>query len=168
LYSALLEGVNHPCLYRALYIDQADYNPDFLSHLVVMAIKIRNAGHSDRGLLVHLSDILSGNIYGFGTQGHSAIYEELNTYYVSILWAISAIRSKNVVAMNTPFKAPSISKLNPYMLPWIVAKLTSDSQLPSELRFELTQLISLYDVWEPKTKDAKDLKFRLEGFKSKL
>ncbi|KAL2913608.1 hypothetical protein HK105_206910 [Polyrhizophydium stewartii] len=90
LYSATLHGVNHPNIYRALYIDAADYQPDFLSHLVVFALKLRNAGLSDHGLIVHLSDVLAGNIYGFGTQGHYAIYEEENTYKVAVAWTMGS------------------------------------------------------------------------------
>ncbi|KAJ3252028.1 hypothetical protein HK104_007337, partial [Borealophlyctis nickersoniae] len=80
LYSAVMHGYNHPNIYRGLYIDGADYTPDFLSHLVVYALKLRNAGLSDHDLAIHLSEPLAGNVYGFGTQGHSVIYEELNVY----------------------------------------------------------------------------------------
>ncbi len=34
LYSATVQGLNHPNIYRALYIHAQDYQPDFLSHLV--------------------------------------------------------------------------------------------------------------------------------------
>ena len=27
-------------------------------------------GYSDHGLIVHLSDMIAGNVYGFGTQGN--------------------------------------------------------------------------------------------------
>lgn len=78
LYSASLFGIQHPNIYRAVYIDAADYIPDFLSHLVVFALKLRNLGYDDHGLIVHLSDAIAGNVYGFGTQGHSTLYEEIN------------------------------------------------------------------------------------------
>jgi hypothetical protein len=53
-----------------------DYQPDFLSHLIVFALKLRNYGLTDYGLTVHISDVLQGSVYGFGTQGHYVIYEE--------------------------------------------------------------------------------------------
>lgn len=51
-----------------MYIEGADYSPDFMSHLVVFALKLRNQGYDDHGLVVHLSDMIAGNVYGFGTQ----------------------------------------------------------------------------------------------------
>lgn len=64
LYSAVMTGFNHPGIYRAIYIEGSDYNPDFMSHLVVFALKLRNFGYDDHGLVVHLSDMIAGNVYG--------------------------------------------------------------------------------------------------------
>jgi hypothetical protein len=58
LYSAVLWGFNHPNIYRAIYIEGSDYTPDFMSHLVVFALKLRNYGYDDHGLVVHLSDMV--------------------------------------------------------------------------------------------------------------
>jgi hypothetical protein len=180
LYSAIVQGIDHPGIFRALYIDAQDYYPDFLSHLVVLALKIRNAGYPDHGLLIHLSDVLAGSIYGFGTQGHSAIYEESRVYETAIQWALSSPKSHTppsgvhaglgrakVLAVSQSFKSPLLSKLNPYLLPWIMAKLLA-SNLPKDLKAELDDVVEMYKKWDPKTKESKDLKYRLEGLKSKL
>ncbi|KAI9358637.1 hypothetical protein DFJ73DRAFT_757919 [Zopfochytrium polystomum] len=90
VYSATMHAFNHPAIYRAIYIEGVDYNPDFLSHLVVFALRLRNVGISDRGLIVHLSEYLAGNVYGFGTQGHQTLYEELNTYMLAVAWAMGS------------------------------------------------------------------------------
>ncbi|KAJ3333590.1 hypothetical protein HDU76_006331 [Blyttiomyces sp. JEL0837] len=90
LYSAIMHAFNHPNIYRAIYIDGADYAPDFLSHLIVFALRLRNSGISDKGLIVHLSEYLAGNVYGFGTQGHQTVYEELNTYTLAVAWAMGS------------------------------------------------------------------------------
>ncbi|KAJ3388767.1 glycoside hydrolase 15 protein [Entophlyctis sp. JEL0112] len=90
LYSATLHAFNHPSIYRAVHIEGSDYIPDFLSHLVVFALRLRNAGLSDRGLLVYLSEHLAGNVYGFGTQGHSTVYEEPETYTLAAKWAYAS------------------------------------------------------------------------------
>ena len=175
LYSAILYGIDHPRLYRALYIDANDYNPDFLSHLVVFALKLKNLGIHDCGLLVHLSDTLAGNIYGFGTQGHSALYDFSETFDVAVNWTLTedpldrlSSDKKEIVAQSSHFKAPHTSKLNPFMLPWTMAKLIHHADLTNELKKELEGLIELYKIWEPKTKEAKDVKFRLEGIKARL
>ncbi|KAJ1538893.1 hypothetical protein HK405_013407 [Cladochytrium tenue] len=90
LFSATMHAFNHPSIYRAIYIEGVDYTPDFLSHLVVFALLLRNCGISDRGLIVHLSDYVAGNVYGFGTQGHQTLYEETNTYMLAVAWAMGS------------------------------------------------------------------------------
>jgi hypothetical protein len=85
VYSAVMHAFEHPLIYRALHIEGVDYNPDFFFHLVIFALRLRNAGISDSGLIVNLSDLLAGNVLGFGTQGHSAVYEELSTYTLVFL-----------------------------------------------------------------------------------
>jgi hypothetical protein len=50
---------------------------DFLSNLLVLLLRIRNAGLSDGGLLAHLSESTAGSLNGVG---HSTAYEETATY----------------------------------------------------------------------------------------
>ncbi|KAJ3035705.1 hypothetical protein HDV00_003466 [Rhizophlyctis rosea] len=179
LYSGIMHGYNHPNIYRALYIDGADYQPDFLSHLVVYALKLRNAGLSDHDLVVHLSEPLAGNVYGFGTQGHSVIYEELSTYMLAIAWTLG----RNPVWTLAPgsdaqeavgvldvrdFDAPT--RLNPYHLPFIMGELFHSNQLKRDPKFyaELKGLVAMYKLWDPSSKALKDLRYRLDFMKSKL
>lgn len=178
LYSATVQGINHPNLYRALYIDAQDYQPDFLSHLLVFCLKLRNRGLSDYGIVIHLSDIVAGNIYGFGTQGHSAIYEEELTYLLGITWLFAHVDSciplcKDQQIVEEPrsvgsFVAPS--RLNPYSLPWLMAHLMLDQNITQdeELRQDVELIKMLYGTWKPSDSVSKDVKFRLEGLKSKL
>jgi hypothetical protein len=167
LYSSILYAINHPLLHRALYIDSNDYNADFLSHLVVFGIKLRNSGYSDRGLLIHLSQHLAGSIYGFGTQGHSVIYDEISTYACALAWGLDATPNFSVKPSFTQFKAPHLSKLNPYYLPYIMATLANED-LPEVLKQEFELIIQMYKEWDPKSKEGKDLKYRLEPLQSKL
>ncbi|KAJ3206315.1 hypothetical protein HK099_000572 [Clydaea vesicula] len=90
LYSAVMHGFTHPNIYRAVHIEGVDYAPDFMSHLVVFVLKLRNLGYDDHGLIVHLSDMIAGNVYGFGTQGHSTLYDEINTYTLAIAWTMGS------------------------------------------------------------------------------
>ena len=87
LYSALLVGFHHPSIYRAIYIDKADYSPDFLTELILFGIKLRNAGLSDNNLIVHLTDVLAGNLFT-GTPGHTVVYQAKETYNLAIEWAM--------------------------------------------------------------------------------
>jgi hypothetical protein len=98
LYSGLFTSVTHPLILRALYIDGDAYqcvsdmslvlrkfahaviffsSSDFLSNLLVLLLRIRNAGLSDGGLLAHLSESTAGSLNGVG---HSTAYEETATY----------------------------------------------------------------------------------------
>jgi hypothetical protein len=69
---------------RAIYIDGPLYQEkDFLTNLIVFAIKLRNAGVIDHGLMVQLSEVVAGSMYG---EGHSALYTEVEVYtYVIII-----------------------------------------------------------------------------------
>lgn len=132
-------------------------------------------GYTDYGLVVHISDILQGSVYGFGTQGHQVIYEELDVYSLAVSFFLSPstfwenkTSKKNEGAW---FNAPT--KSNPYHLPWIMAKLTSDAGIASNpvLSMDLDNLIGLFEEWEPASsgnKALKDVKFRLEPLRGKL
>ena len=93
-------GVEHPSIMRAIYIDGPLYQPnDFLTNLIVFAIRLRNAGILDHGLIVQLSEIVAGSIYG---AGHSVLYNEVDVYmYVEV--NISFIHSFNYIIMYKKF-----------------------------------------------------------------
>ncbi|KAG5462545.1 MAG: hypothetical protein BJ554DRAFT_4669 [Olpidium bornovanus] len=59
---------------------------DFLNNLIVFALRLRNAGLSDHGLIVHLSEAVAGSLYG---TGHSTIYEENEVYALSFKWLLT-------------------------------------------------------------------------------
>lgn len=49
-----------------------------LTHLVGFALKLRNLGISDHGLIRELSSSLAGSLYS--GEGHSRIYDEESVY----------------------------------------------------------------------------------------
>lgn len=78
IYSGAFTCATHPLILRALYIDGDAYSSsDFLSNLLVLLLRIRNAGLSDGGLLAHLSEATAGSLSGVG---HSTPYEEQATF----------------------------------------------------------------------------------------
>lgn len=127
---------------------------------------------NDYNLIVFLSDILAGNIYGFGTQGHSAIYEEINSYVIGVSWTLGDTiwksSKKGSVVIHPPFAAPQ--KINPNYLPWIMSLLVNDKHIQdhAELKADLDEVLKLYSAWMPSTALLKELKYRLEPLKSKL
>ncbi|KAJ1944359.1 hypothetical protein FBU59_002620, partial [Linderina macrospora] len=63
LYSGILQGVSHPNVYRAVYIDAPHYLDDFLTNLIVFGLRLRNMGLYDHDLLIHLSEVVAGSLW---------------------------------------------------------------------------------------------------------
>ncbi|ORX66547.1 hypothetical protein DL89DRAFT_226670 [Linderina pennispora] len=184
LYSGILQGVSHPNVYRAVYIDAPHYLDDFLSNLIVFALRLRNMGIYDHDLLIHLSEVVAGSLWGHS--GHSTVYGEPDVYKLSVKWLLystsavsqSAIQSGGAavsrasgeqIHMNyRPFNAAE--KLNPFYIPWIMRTLWDEPEIRqnSVLRAELRRLIMLYDKWKPETKAGKELKYRLEPVRAAI
>lgn len=57
---------------------------------------------------------------------------------------------------------------NPYILPFAMRGVLEEEYVRSELAKETAELLNQFDEWKPSTKALKDVKFRLEGIKSKL
>ena len=78
LHSSTFTQVNHPNIYRAVFVDGRIHVADFISHLVGFALKLRNLNTSDHGLIKELSGPLAGSLVG--GEGHSRIYEDPAVY----------------------------------------------------------------------------------------
>ena len=62
----------------------------------------------------------------------------------------------------------SPSGQNPYILPFAMRGLLEEEYVRTELYGEITELIRQFDDWKPSKTVLKDVKFRLEGVRSKL
>ncbi|KAI8323313.1 hypothetical protein GQ54DRAFT_258408 [Martensiomyces pterosporus] len=189
LYSAILQGVSHPNVYRAVYIDAPHYLDDFLTNLIVFALRLRNMGIYDHDLLIHLSEVVAGSLWGHS--GHSTVYGEPDVFKLMIKWllystsSVSAsmpgISSRISVGRHTrnasgsqihmsyrPFNASE--RLNPFYIPWIMRTLWDEPEIRqnSDLRAELKRLVALFDKWKPETKAGKELKYRLEPVRAAM
>ena len=60
------------------------------------------------------------------------------------------------------------SSQNPYILPFAMRGLLEEDFVRKELYDETTGLLKQFDEWKPSSKVLKDVKFRLEGVRSKL
>ena len=65
-------------------------------------------------------------------------------------------------------RAHLISPQNPYILPFAVRGVLEENLVQTELHDETLELLKEFDQWKPSTKALKDVKFRLEGIRSKL
>jgi hypothetical protein len=62
----------------------------------------------------------------------------------------------------------STTNPNPFFLPWAMRGLLEEEFVKRELGREVEVLLGLFEEWKPTGKMLKDVKFRLEGVRSKL
>lgn len=76
--SATFIPAYHPYIYRAVFVNGTLHKPDFLVKLIAFALKLRNMGVQDHGLIPELSLAIRGSVlYG---NGHSVIYDDPKVY----------------------------------------------------------------------------------------
>lgn len=163
LESSTFSPISHPHIYRAVFVDGRIHAPNFLVHLVGFALKLRNLGVQDHGLIRELSGPLAGSLYT--GEGHSRIYEDNAVYDLAVEFALETNAILNAPLSQKPSPTPSS---NPYILPWAVRGILEEDFVKSDLQNEAHELLKQFDNWNPTTKVLKDVKFRLEGIRSKL
>jgi hypothetical protein len=62
----------------------------------------------------------------------------------------------------------STTNPNPFFLPWAMRGLLEEEFVKRELGRAVEVLLGLFEEWKPTGKMLKDVKFRLEGVRSKL
>ncbi|KAE8372649.1 hypothetical protein BDV26DRAFT_273755 [Aspergillus bertholletiae] len=164
LESSLFSPVAHPYIYRAVFVDGRVHAPSFLSHLVGFALKLRNLGLPDHGLIRELSSPLAGSLYS--GDGHSRLYDDEAVYRLAIEFALET-SSVQDATLNIK-RSPPASSVNPYILPFAMRGLLEEEYVRRELYEETMELLRQFDDWKPTSKVLKDVKFRLEGIRSKL
>ncbi|ELQ35375.1 hypothetical protein M0657_005329 [Pyricularia oryzae] len=164
LESALHSPANHPLLFRAVFVDARVHAADFIAHLVGFALKLRNMGISDHGLIRELSVPLAGSLYSGA--GHSTLYDDPQLYDLAVSHALETSDVGKVPCEIG--KHEGITTSNPYHLPWIMRGLLEEDFVKTELSSEVTELLKQFDSWKPVTKALKDVKYRLEAVRSKL
>ncbi|GBF62411.1 hypothetical protein TMEN_4952 [Trichophyton mentagrophytes] len=183
LESSTFTTVSHPHIYRAVFVDGRVHAPSFLSHLVGFTMKLRNLGVSDHGLIRELSSPLAGSLYT--GEGHSRLYEDKDVYKYFTLPFFASTEPKTMLAIKFALEttvinnaaiqfhkmiAPtaSTSTANPYILPFAMRGVLEEEYVRHELSDETMELLKQFEDWKPSTKTLKDVKFRLEGIRSKL
>jgi hypothetical protein len=163
LESSIFAPVSHPHIYRAVFIDGRLHTSNFIAHLVGFALKLRNLGVPDHGLIRELSSPLAGSLYG--GEGHSRIYEDEGVYALAVEFALETTSINNAALTQRPGTTTSS---NPYILPFAMRGILEEDYVKMELHNEAVDLLKQFDDWKPTTKGLKDVKFRLEGIRSKL
>lgn len=88
LESSLFSPLSHPYVHRATFIDGRLHTSSFLTHLVIFALKLRNLGIPDHGLIRELSSPLAGSLVS--GEGHSRIYDDPAVYRLAIDFALES------------------------------------------------------------------------------
>lgn len=164
LESSVFSPITHPHIYRAVLIDSRLHTPDFISHLVGFVLKLRNVGVKDHGLIRELSSPLAGSLYT--GDGHSRIYENDSIYDLAVSFALETTAILDVPI--TTSRQTAGGSGNPYILPFAMRGILEEDFVKTELQSEASELLEQFDDWKPSTKQLKDVKFRLEGIRSRL
>lgn len=166
LYSSICCHIKHPNIFRATYIDGRSNTPSFVSTIVAIANHLNNIGLDDHGVIKEISGPLSGPLTG---GGHSRIYNDEQVYQLAIQFSLYSTD----LPVPTPVQVElfDISKLssNPYHLPWCMRGLLFDTK--HHIFHGEDQILTLFEQfeqWDPQSKQLKDMKYRLNGMKSKL
>lgn len=161
-------------------------------------MKMRNLGLSDHGLIRELSPALAGSLYGgeghsriYDDQGvyQLAVQHALETTSLPIPPSQarpSTSASISMKGINIPVPGAKVDERdiyalrvkdydnvgsgnqNPYFLPWAMRGLLEEEFVKKELGEEVEELLTRFEEWKPTDKRLKDVKFRLEGVRSKL
>ncbi|XP_044717510.1 uncharacterized protein HRG_09018 [Hirsutella rhossiliensis] len=174
--SAVYSPASHPYIYRAVFIDGRIHAPDFIAHLVGFALKLRNLGISDHGLIRELSAPLAGSLYS--GEGHSRLYYDDAVYDLAVAHTLETsavprgvpcqMRPHAGAAADGGGGAGLLASPNPYVLPWIMRGVLEEDFVKTELGAETEELLRQFDDWRPTTKALRDVKYRLEAVRSKL
>ncbi|PVF92514.1 hypothetical protein CPB86DRAFT_791078 [Serendipita vermifera] len=165
IYSGIFTAVNHPRILRALYIDGDAYNTsDFLSNLLVLLLRLRNAGIDDGGLLTHLSEATAGSLSGVG---HSSAYLDPGAYDLAVrfLFETSDALGDEPKFEFEPFSAKA--SRNDYEIPWALRGLIADPRCQELFGKEIAELRNAFDDWQPRTTVLKDVRKKLEPIRGR-
>lgn len=164
LYSSTCLFANHPNMFRATFIDRGSRTPAFLTRLLNIAGTLLDLGYDDHGIIKEISSSLAGTLTG---GGHSTVYNEEQVYELGLRFALETTDvSVDVPVEFRPFQLKNLGS-NPYHLPWCMRGLLYETNAHLDSN-EISHLFSEFEEWQPDTKQLKDVKYRLNGLRSRL
>ncbi|AMD21631.1 HFL225Wp [Eremothecium sinecaudum] len=164
LYSSTCLFAHHPNIFKATFIDKDSKTPAFITRIVKIAYHLINLGYDDHNIIKEISASLAGSLT---CGGHSKVYYEDQVYELGIKFALQTTNlPADVPLIYKPYQVNQLGS-NPYHLPWCMRGLLYETSVHLD-KEETIELFREFDEWEPETKQLKDVKFRLNGLKSKL
>jgi hypothetical protein len=132
---------------------------------VSLALKLRNLGLPDHGLIRELSPALAGSLYT--GDGHSSLYNSTLPYQLALTHALetTSLNPSPDLIVNTYEGPPGAKDANPFFLPWAMRGILEEEKVKTHLGDEARRLRGLFEEWKPVSKVLKDLRFRLEALR---
>ncbi|CAE6491825.1 unnamed protein product [Rhizoctonia solani] len=160
IYSGAFVAASHPLILRGLFLDGDAYSSsDFLSNLLVLLLRVKNAGLDEHGLVVHLSEATAGSLSGIG---HSTAYEDLAPYTLAVRYMFEtsdlAPDNNNKLSVDA-FQAHS--SRNDYEIPWLLHSVISDTRISRIFSAEIAELRDSFAEWKPTTAVLRDIQRKL-------
>lgn len=168
LYSSLGLHLLHPNIYRALYVDGKDHQPDFLVSLFNLILTVRNLNYTDHGLLVELSNFFSSQI---GDGGHSKVLNNKYGYRIGINNMLNTSDLLYQQTMIEDSRNLRENNVNNYHIPWSLRGFIQElNKLQKHFDVEqiIEQLFEEFKSWEPQGTKRKELKYCMEAFENVL
>lgn len=78
------------------------------------------------------------------------------------------LRTTDIAGTFESDDTPMPTTANPYILPFAIRGVLEEDIVRRELPNEVIELLKQFDHWKPATKVLRDVKYRLEGVRSKL
>lgn len=159
LYSSLALHLIHPNIYRAIYIDSSQNQPDFLTSLLNLILTIKNLNYNDHGLLLELSNFFIGNI---GEGQHSKVITNKYGYRIGINNMLNT--SDLFYQRKLQEEVTNIKEYvtNSYHIPWCLRGFLEELgnlQKHFDVKQIIYQLYEEFKSWEPETQKMKDLRY---------
>ncbi|KAF8687597.1 hypothetical protein RHS03_09922, partial [Rhizoctonia solani] len=160
IYSGAFVAASHPLILRGLFLDGDAYSSsDFLSNLLVLLLRVKNAGLDEHGLIVHLSEATAGSLSGIG---HSTAYEDTGPYTLAVRYMFEtsdlAPDNNNKLSVDA-FQARA--GRNDYEIPWLLHSVISDTRISRIFAAELAELRDSFAEWKPTTAVLRDIQRKL-------
>lgn len=162
--SSTFTPVHHPHIFRAVFVDGRLHKPDFITKLVGFALKLRNMGVRDHGLIRELSVSLAGPL--ISGVGHSVVYDYPKVYDLAIQHTLETTSVEDVELKVNPYNTHL--RADPYFLPFAIRGVLDEQLVQTELSDEATELLEQFDEWQPANSQLLDVKNRLRAIKSML
>ncbi|ELU38575.1 hypothetical protein AG1IA_07389 [Rhizoctonia solani AG-1 IA] len=143
IYSGAFVAASHPLILRGLFLDGDAY-----SNLLVLLLRVKNAGLDEHGLrgLTHL---------------YSA-YEDIGPYTLAVRYMFEtsdlAPDNNNKLSVDA-FQARA--GRNDYEIPWLLHSVISDTRISRIFAAELAELRDSFAEWKPTTAVLRDIQRKL-------